>query len=123
APALAQVQSGSILVKAVDEQGAAAPGVTITISSPILVSGTVSGVTDAGGVYRLPNLQPGTYSVKVELQGFQTVIREGVVVPAGQTASIDLTMKVATVAETVTVRGESPVVDTTSANVNVHIDS
>ena len=70
--ASAQVQTGSILVSAVDEQGALMPGVTITSASPVLVAGTMTGVTDAGGVNRFPSLVPGTYTVKIELSGFQT---------------------------------------------------
>ncbi len=119
APVLAQIQTGSILVRATDEQGALTPGVTVTISSPVLISGTMVGVTDAVGVYRFPSLVPGTYSVRLELQGFQTVVRENVQVLVGQTIPVELQLKVATVAETVTVSGASPVVDTTSATVNV----
>ena len=74
----------------------------------------MTGVTDTGGVNRFPSLQPGIYSVKVELQGFRTVIRENVVVQVGQTVPLDLSLAVATVAETVTVTGTSPVVDTTT---------
>ncbi len=121
APALAQVQTGSILVRAIDEQGATVPGATVTISSPVLVSGSMTGVTDAGGVYRFPSLVPGTYTVKIELQGFQTNVREGIQVLVGQTTPIDVSLKVATLAETVTVAGQSPTVDTTSANVNVNL--
>ncbi len=120
-PAFAQVQTGSILVRASDEQGAVTPGVTVTISSPVLVAGTMTGVTDPNGVYRFPSLVPGTYTVKLELQGFQTVVRENVQVLVGQTTPVELQLKVATVAETVTVSGASPVVDTTSANVNVNL--
>lgn len=121
APALAQVQTGSILVRAADEQGAVVPGVTVTISSSALVAGQMSGATDAGGAYRFPSLPPGVYTVKVELQGFRTVVRESIVVSVGQTTPVDLTLGVASVAETVTVTGDSPVVDTTSANVSVTI--
>ena len=71
-PATAQVQTGSILVRVTDAQGGAVPGVTITLTSPVLVSGTMTAVTDTGGVNRFPSLQPGTYSVKLELQGFYT---------------------------------------------------
>ena len=120
-PARAQVQTGSILVKAVDQQGALVPGVTVTISSPVLVSGSMTGVTDAGGTYRFPSLVPGTYQVKLELSGFQSVVREGIVVLVGQTTPIEQNLKVATLAETVTVAGQSPTVDTTSANVNVNL--
>jgi hypothetical protein len=121
APARAQVQTGSILVRATDQQGAVTPGVTITISSPVLVSGSMTGVTDAGGAYRFPSLVPGTYSVRLELSGFQTLVREGIAVLVGQTTPIDASLKVATLAETVTVAGQSPTVDTTSANVNVNL--
>src|SRR3989441_10399095 len=121
APASAQVQTGSILVKAVDQQGAVMPGVTITISSPVLVSGSMSGVTDAAGTYRFPSLVPGTYTVKLELSGFSTLVREGIVVLVGQTTPLEQALKVATLAETVTVTGQSPTVDTTSANVNVNL--
>jgi len=121
APVLAQVQTGSILVRATDEQGAVTPGVTVTISSPVLVAGTMTGVTDAGGVYRFPSLVPGTYNVKLELSGFQTLVREGIVVLVGQTTPIEVALKVATLAETVTVAGQSPTVDTTSANVAVNL--
>ncbi|HET7618181.1 MAG TPA: TonB-dependent receptor plug domain-containing protein, partial [Vicinamibacterales bacterium] len=61
--------------------------------------------------------------VKVELQGFQTVVREGIRVSVGDTTTVELGMRVASLAETVTVKGESPVIDTTSANVNVHLDA
>src|SRR4029453_10817885 len=120
-PAAAQVQTGSILVRVSDQQGGAVPGVTITLSSPVLVAGTMTGVTDTGGVNRFPSLNPGTYSVKLDLQGFRSVIREGIIVVVGQTVPIDLSMQVATVAETVTVTGASPVVDTTSANTSVNL--
>ena len=119
--ASAQVQTGSILVKATDQQGAATPGATVTISSPVLVSGSMTGVTDAVGVYRFPSLVPGTYSVKLELSGFKTVVRDGIVVLVGQTTPLDLSLTVATLAETVTVAGTSPTVDTTSANVSVNL--
>jgi hypothetical protein len=121
ATATAQVQTGSILVKAVDQQGAVVPGVTITISSPVLVGGSMTAVSDAAGAYRFPSLVPGTYQVKLELSGFQTLVREGIVVLVGQTTPIEQSMRVATLAETVTVTGQSPTVDTTSANVNVNL--
>ena len=117
----AQVQTGSILVRITDEQGAVLPGANLTISSPVLVGGQMTGVTDAGGAYRFPSLPAGDYTVRLELQGFQTIIREGIVVNVGSTTPLDLQLGLASVAETVTVTGESPVVDTTSANVNVNL--
>ena len=123
ATAWAQVQTGSILVKSSDEQGAVVPGVAVTISSPVLVAGTQTGVTDAGGAYRFVSLPPGTYTVKVELTGFQTITREDVAVGAGNTTPIEFTMKVGALSETMIVKGESPTVDTTNANVNIHLDA
>lgn len=116
--AFAQVQTGSILVKAVDEQQGVLPGATITTSSSILVS-PMTGVTDSSGNYRFPSLPPGLYTVHIELQGFQTVDRVGIVVSVGQTTPLDVVLKIGGLAETLTVTGDSPVVDTTSANVNV----
>lgn len=119
----AQVQTGSILVKVTDEKGGAVPGVTVTITSPVLVAGQMTGTTDAGGAYRFPSLGPGTYSVKLAMAGFQSVVRENVAVNVGATTPLEMSLKVAARAEEVTVTAESPVVDTTSANVNVTLDS
>lgn len=121
ASATAQMQTGSILVRVTDNQGASVPGVTITLQSPVLVAGTTTGVTDGGGANRFPSLQPGIYVVRLELQGFKTVIRENVTVQVGTTVPLDLQLELATVAETVTVTGSSPVVDTTSANTSVNL--
>ena len=120
--ARAQVQTGSILVKAVDEKGGVMPGVNVTISSSVLVSGKLSGVTDAGGAYRFPSLFPGEYSIRFEASGFQTVVRENVVVNVGNTTPIETALKIASLTDELTVTGESPVVDTTTANVSVTLD-
>jgi Carboxypeptidase regulatory-like domain/TonB-dependent Receptor Plug Domain len=121
APAAAQVQRGSILVKVADGQGGVTPGVTVTLTSPIL-PGAIVGVTDSAGTYRSPSLGVGTYTVKLSLQGFQTLVRENVVVTQNQTVGLDLTLSVGAVSEQVTVVAESPVVDTKSTNVSVNID-
>ncbi len=120
--AAAQVQTGILVVKAVDEQGAVIPGVTVSVSSPVLPRELV-GVTDTGGIYQLPGLPVGTYAVKTSLQGFQTVVREGVIVRQGQSATIDIGMKVSNLSEEVTVRGESPVVDAKTVGAKVNIDT
>jgi Carboxypeptidase regulatory-like domain/TonB-dependent Receptor Plug Domain len=121
--AYAQVQTGSIFIKATDEQGAVLPGATITIASPVIISGQMVGVTDEAGAYRFPSLLPGTYSVRLELSGFQATVRDGIVVSVGQTVTLDLGLKVGGLTESVTVTGASPVVDTKSANVGVNLDS
>ncbi|MGE5244339.1 MAG: carboxypeptidase-like regulatory domain-containing protein, partial [Betaproteobacteria bacterium] len=101
APAFAQVQTGSILVRARDSQGGVLPGAAVTITSPVLVS-PMTGTTDSGGAYRFPSLPPGTYDVKIELSGFQTIDRQGIIVSVGQTTPLDLTLGVARVSESIT---------------------
>ena len=121
APLAAQVQTGSLSIRAVDEQGGVMPGVTVTLTSPVMPR-PITGVTGSDGVYQVPGLGIGSYTVRTSLSGFQTVIRESVIVRQGQTATVEFAMKVSTMSEEVTVKGESPVVDTKSANVNVSLD-
>jgi hypothetical protein len=122
APALAQIQAGTVSIKVVDQQGATMPGATVSISSTVLPREIV-GTTDNSGVYQVPGLAPGTYTVKTVLQGFQTVIRGDVVVRQGQVANVEVTMKIGGVAEAVTVTGESPIVDTKTVGSKVNIDA
>jgi hypothetical protein len=120
-PALAQVSAttGSINGKVSDATGGVLPGVTVTISSPNM-QGTRTDVTDQQGDYRFPAVPPGEYRITYELTGFGTVLRENIRVGLGFTATVNTEMRVATLQETVTVTGESPVVDvsntTTSTN-------
>jgi Carboxypeptidase regulatory-like domain/TonB-dependent Receptor Plug Domain len=120
--AAAQVQTGIIVVKAVDEQGGVVPGVTVAITSAVLPR-ELTGVTDAGGIYQLPGLPVGVYTVKLTLQGFQSIVRQDVIVRQGQSANIEIAMKVSALAEEVTVRGESPVVDAKTVGAKVNIDT
>lgn len=102
--------TGSINGTVADNTGAVLPGVTVTAESPAML-GVQTAVTDASGDYRFPSLPPGTYKLKYELPGFATIVREGVIIQIGFTATVSVKMNVATVEETVTVTGESPVVD------------
>ena len=113
--AFAQVSAttGSINGKVSDSSGGVLPGVTVTIASPNM-QGTRTDVTDDGGDYRFPAVPPGTYRLTYELTGFGTVVREGVQVGLGFTATVNTEMRVASLQETVTVTGESPVVDVTN---------
>jgi hypothetical protein len=121
-PRAASAQAtGSIIVKATDQQGAIVPGASVSITSPVLPA-PLTGVTDTQGVYRFPSLTVGMYSVRVSLQGFKTSVREGLQVIQGQTLSIDAELTVGGMTETTTVTGQPPVVDTKSANVKVNID-
>jgi hypothetical protein len=121
-PRAAHAQAtGSIVVKAIDQQGAVIPGATVSITSPVLPA-PLTGVTDTLGVYRFPSLTVGVYAVRVSLQGFKTTVREGLQVIQGQTVSVDAELTVGGMSEETTVKGEPPVVDTKSANVKVNID-
>ena len=109
-----QVLRGSIAGTIKDDTGATLPGVTITVTSPALQVPQLLRVSDERGEYQVPDLPAGTYRVTYELPGFATLIREGIVLTTGFAARIDADLKVATLAETVTVSGETPVVDVTS---------
>ena len=113
--AFAQVSAttGSINGKVTDASGGVLPGVTVTASSPSM-QGVRTDVTDESGQYRFPAVPPGTYKLVAELAGFGTVNREGVNVGLGFTASVNIELGVASLQETVTVSGASPIVDVTS---------
>ena len=121
-PAWAQVQTGSIFVKVLDDQGGGIPGVTIEVASPVLTQALVA-VTDSTGAARVTALTVGLYSVKATLSGFQTTTRQGIVLVQSQTVSIDVTLKVGSMSEEVTVVGETPVVDTKSASIATNLDA
>jgi hypothetical protein len=109
-PATASAQSAIAgIVK--DTSGAILPGVTVEVSSPSLIEKTRSGVTDGTGQFKIAGLRPGVYSATFTLAGFNTVRREGIELTSDFTASINVDLKVGSVAETITVTGESPVVD------------
>jgi hypothetical protein len=97
--------------KVTDQSGAMLPGVTVTISSPALQAKQLTSVTDGEGRYRFTTLPNGAYRVTFELAGFQTVKHEDVRLEVGFVAAIDVKMAVGGVQETVTVTGQSPVVD------------
>ncbi len=99
-----------------DAQGAVLPGVTVTATSPALIGNQVA-VTEANGSYQFPALPPGTYTLKYELAGFQTMTRENIVLAIAQTLNIDTQLQLASLKENVTVTAESPVVDTQSTAV------
>jgi len=107
-PALAQVQSGTIAGTVHDEQGAVLPGVTVSLSGP---DRTGTFTTETDGRFRFLNLPPGTYTITLDLPGFAKMVREDLVISVGTNIDLPLTMKVATVQETVTVSGESPIID------------
>jgi len=121
APAYAQQTTGNIVGQVIDEQKAAVPGVTVTITNPA-TGFKRTAVSDSEGVYRFTALQVGTYDMLLELQGFATIDRKGLQITVGQTFTLDFELKVAKVAETVTVTGETPLVETTSSSVGGVVD-
>jgi len=98
-----------------DSSDAVLPGVTVEVSSPAMIEKARTAVTDGDGQYRVTQLPPGTYTVTASLTGFTVVKREGVEVSGSGVIAINLAMRVGTVAETITVTGETPIVDTQSA--------
>src|SRR5262245_29916238 len=108
--------TGTINGRVADTSGAVLPGVTVTASSPSMM-GVQTAVTSAEGQYRFPAVPPGTYTLSFELSGFSTLKREGIDIRLGFTAAINVELSVASLQETVTVSGESPVIDTSTTRV------
>src|SRR5215472_5859481 len=107
-----------------DASGAVLPGVTVEASSPVLLEKSRTAVTDGTGQYRLPDLTPGTYTVTFTISGFATVKREAVDVSGAGVVTINADLKVGNVSETITVTGETPIVDVqTSTKKQVVLDN
>jgi hypothetical protein len=121
APALAQVETGEIAGRVQDNTGAVLPGATVTLSATSLIQ-PLTAVTSDTGAYQFPRIPIGTYAVRFELPGFKTVVREGIQITIGFTAQVNQRLEISTVAETVTVTGESPVVDTRSTTARTAFD-
>jgi len=108
--------TGTIQGRTTDAQGAVLPGVTVTATSPSAL-GAQTTVTSEAGNYRFPALPPGQYELNFELAGFNTLKRSGILISLGFTATINVELALATLQETVTVSGASPVIDTTATRV------
>jgi len=112
--AVAQVL-GTVAGNVKDASGAVLPGVTVEVSSPALIEKVRTAVSGGNGQYQVVNLPPGIYTVTFSLPGFATVRRDALEVSVNFTSNVDAEMKVGSVEETVTVTGESPIVDIQSA--------
>src|SRR5688572_24658179 len=114
APAFAQgggaSSTGSISGEVKDAQGGVLPGVTVTATSPAQI-GALTAITNESGIYRFPSVPPGEYRLAFELPGFQNVTRDAVRITLGFNAQVNVQLNVASLQETVTVSGESPVID------------
>jgi Carboxypeptidase regulatory-like domain len=118
--ALAQ-QTGTLAGVVRDAQAGVLPGVTVTVTSPALIGGAQTAVSGATGTYQFATLPPGEYVVSYELTGFTPMKREGVVVQVARTTRLDVELTVGNLQETITVSGESPVVDTSSTVTQTNI--
>ena len=124
AAAGAQAQAvGSAVIRGrvVDESGGGVPGATVTVSSPALQLRERTTVSDPTGEYQIRSLPIGTYLVKFELPGFQSFVRDGIQLSAGFEARIDAVLKLSTLQETVTVSGQSPVIDIGSTTISSNL--
>src|SRR5437016_5447565 len=117
APSLfAQVDTGSIDGRVLDEQKAAVPGVSVTAKNTA-TGLTRTTVSSGAGTFHFESLPAGTYDLTAELQGFSTQLHKGVSLQVGQTTTVDFSMKVGALTETITVTGETPLVQTTKSDV------
>ena len=106
-----------------DTSGAVLPGVTVEASSPALIEKVRAAVTDDTGQFRIIDLRPGTYTLTVTLPGFVTVRREGIELSGSQVLTFPIEMKIGGLEETITVTGETPVVDVQSVRREVVLDN
>jgi hypothetical protein len=111
-PVVAAAQTSTIAGTVRDASGAVLPGVTVEVTSPALIEKSRTVITDSDGRYSVVSLRPGTYSVTFTLPGFGVVKRDGIELTSDFTAVVNGDMKVGTLEETITVTGESPIVDT-----------
>jgi hypothetical protein len=121
--ATAQIPTGVVDGQVVDVEGLPLPGVLVEISGPDLM-GTRTAYTGTNGSYRFPAMPRGEeYAVTFSMSGFKTVVRERLIVRLNTTTTIDVTLELTGIEETITVTGESPVVDVRSTNVGVNVTS
>ena len=115
-PATARGQGGEASITGVvrDASGAVLPGVTVEAASPVLIEKVRSAVTDGTGQYRIIDLNAGMYTVTFTLPGFNTVKREGIELTGAFTATVNADLQVGAVEETITVSGDTPIVDVQS---------
>jgi hypothetical protein len=110
-PVAAWAQGSAIAGVVRDSTGGVLPGVTVEAASPVLIEKVRTAVTDDQGFYRIVDLRPGTYTITFTLTGFSTVKRQGLELTTNFTATVNAELTVGSLEETVTVSGESPVVD------------
>src|SRR5204862_2894032 len=118
----AQAVKGSLLGNVSDEAGLPIPGATVTITETS-TNISYTAVTNESGFYVFSNLKDGTYRVVGELSGFKKTIRDGVIVPVNATVRVDLKMEIGALEESITVVGQSPLLQTDRADTGRMIES
>lgn len=113
-PAASLAQDGLIRGTVTDDSGGVIPGATATLLSDAIIGGSRTAVTNESGVFRFPALPAGEYAVEISLSGFDTVRFEGVRVGQTTTATLDATLRLSGVTETVQVVAEAPLLDVAS---------
>src|SRR3954469_25969468 len=119
--AFGQAASANLTGTVKDTSGGVLPGVTITARS-VATNESRTTVTGGDGLYRLTNLPRGVYEVTAELQGFKTMRQSDVLLTVGDTVRLDFPMDVGTVSESITVKGQSPLVNTEEGRVSYLVD-
>lgn len=112
--ASAQEQTGTIFGRITDEAGAALADVEVAVSAEVL-QGARTATTSASGDYWLPSLPPGTYEVRAEREGYQAYVEQNLRVTVGGRRTVDITLQLASVSETVTITAERPAIDVSSS--------
>src|SRR5919197_238291 len=114
-------QNATIVGTVIDQSKAVLPGAIIS-ATDVATGRVMTAISNERGEYRLPNVPPGKYSIAAELSGFGTVKIPEIELLVGQNATVPLQMKVAAVTETVTVSGETPLVDVRSSQIAGNVD-
>ncbi|NOR15342.1 MAG: hypothetical protein GQ544_06535, partial [Candidatus Aminicenantes bacterium] len=107
----AQAQTTEIIGKVTSTEGEPLPGAEVTVTSPNLIGGAQSKITDANGKFRFVALLPGTYAAEAKLQGFTPQQRSDLRLSAGKTLTVNFSLEIGSLEEEVTVIGEAPIID------------
>jgi len=119
---LAQVGGGALVGTVTDQAGAVIPGVNVTVTSAA-TNRAATVVTNHEGAFIVPGLPPGPYSIRIELQGFRTLVREGVTIATGETSRVDAILEAGPVAEAVTVIADTRLLRADTASLGTVIDN
>jgi hypothetical protein len=120
--AFAQISTAQLAGRVTDSSGAVLPGVTVTMTQTDTAA-VRSVVTDGEGAYLVSNLPPGPYRLEVALQGFRTFVQTGIVLQVAATPTINVSLALGELSETVTVEAAAPLVDVRSSGVSEVVDS